>query len=761
MPILIVIMFCLVFALQMGALQPEFHFQKVSAEHGGAYGSSYAYASGNALLLKLPHAQSMSASALFFGSGHVASVSYSGVDQTANVTKITVGGKVACSPCVAGKDYPAQADGDVAVGVFANETPLVAQPGNGPLKRAFFEKTMATGIDAEVNVKLGGGWEASPNSAVPSSFYKVDAPFHIHRVMIGASHLLRLQWPWAEYTYLSAMPASLIYLLLGVSHQYAYKLWEMLLFFLPVFVFYLFSRKLARGKDAVFLFASLIYLFLPSQGMIVGGGADLFMYGMTAHTLATSLSLISLLFAYEFVVEMKNRSFWLSLLFFVLAVASNQRIFIALAIGMGALLAISLAVADARRAVLLGIACAAAAAFLLAPFAINSGQLASYPVLGGASTESLGWSLVGFFQLGYFALPLLFIAGVVVAIKRREMFLLFVFAVCALVFAFATSPEVNRLAPFLDGLRFMPSFFLPVFFISGAGALYAFETAVAWAGKAGKRLKLDRLDATVSFCLAILAPLAVLFASAALSTMDQYRGEATSLAVAAEFSELQAAYGLLGGGCLFIQGGMDVSHYPIYEQGLERTHIADMDTPGGIIDAMASARCKYLLLGNVKLVASASESARWQEYAGFKSETRLEEVAYGGSDRLFAIKGMEPAAKVESSDARVDGYSFDYDRGSVQGECLAGTCTLRIRQDMLPAALACGGAQGCSVRPDPAGYAFYVEGIPHGKFDIALEPRPADWFYPLVLAGAAVALACGYAASRLPSGASKPRRKLL
>ena len=760
LPILIVIMSCLLFALQLGALQPEFYFQKVSASGGGVFGSSYAYASGNALLLKLPHAQNMSANALFLGGGHVSSISYAGTDQTANVTKILVDGKLACSPCIAGKDYPAKADGDITVDVFANETPLAAQPaGDGPVKRAFFDKTMATGIDAEVKIKLDGGWQARPNSDVPSSFYGVDAPFHIHRVMIGASHLLLLQWPWAEYTYLSAMPASVIYLLTGASHQYAYKLWEILLFFLPVIIFYLFSRKLARGKDAVFLFSSLIYLFLPSQGMLVGGGADLFMYGMTAHTLATMLSLISLLFAYEFAVEGKDGRFWPALLFFVLAVASNQRIFVALAIGMGALLAISLVVGGARRAVLLGIACAAAVAFLLAPFAINANQLASYSALGGASTESLGGSLLGFFQLGYFALPLLFIAGVAAAVSKREVFLIFLFADCALVFVFATSPDVNRLAPFLDGLRFMPSFFLPVFFLSGAGALLVFEFVISLVGKAGRRLKLDRLDATVSFCLAILAPLAVLFASAALSAMSQYHGEAASLVVAAEYSELQAADGIIGDGCAFAQGKTDVSQYPIYDKGFERSIITDKDSSGAIIDAMASMRCKYLILGNAKLVTSTTENTRWQEYVGFKNEPRLEEVAYGGSNRLFALKGVEPAAKVESSNARVDGYSFDYDRGSVQGECLADACALRIRQDSLPAELACGKAQGCSVRFDPAGYAFYVDGIPRGTFDIALEPQPAYWLCPLVVAGAAVAFVCWFAASRTGKPASKPRGK--
>ena len=760
LPVLIVLLFCLVFAIRLGALQPELYFQKVSVD-GEVGGNSYAYASENSLLFKLPHAQDMGVRALFFGGGSVSSISYASTDQTANVTMILVNGDVACSPCIAGEKYPTEASGNIEVEIFAEEASLVAQANNWLMKRAFFEKTMMTNIDALVTVELSGGWRSFPNSAVPSAFYGEDAPFHIHRVPIGASHLLRLQWPWAEYTYLSTMPASLIYMALGVSHQYAYKLWEILLFFLPVAIFYLFSRKLTRDKDAVFLFASLIYLFLPSQGMIVGGGADLFMYGMTAHTFATSLSLLSLLFAYEFVVERKNRRFWLSLLFFVLAVASNQRIFVALAIGMGALFVLSLVFSDAKRAILLGIACAAAVVFLLAPFAININGLAGYSVLGGANTESLSGSLVGFFQLGYFALPLLFIAGIVAAISRREKFLLFLFAICALVFAFATSPEMNKLVPFLDGLRFMPSFFLPVFFISGAGALLVFEFVIARVEIVGWKLKLDRLDATVSFCLAILAPLAVLFASVALSTMDQYRGEAASLAVAAEYSELQDAYGIIGDDCVFIQGRMDISQYPIYEQGFERIINAQMDSSDGIINAMANARCGYLLLGNVKSVARASDNTRWQEYLGFKNESRLEEIAYGGSNRLFALKGIDRAAKLESDSARVDWYFFDYDRGNVLGECLADNCTIRIRRDSLPSTLACGAAAGCEVLFDLAGNAFYVSNISRGNFDIILEPRPAEWFYPFVFIGVLVALVCKYIAGKLPGATvSKTSGKL-
>jgi len=780
LPVLIVILFCLVFAVSLGALQSELYFQKVNVEKlqttfpaledasaanatetGIEGGNNYAYASENSLLFKLPHTQAMGARALFFGNGAVSSISYTNRDQTSNVTKIVLNGNIVCSPCVAGKKYPTSASGDVAVEIFTEKTALEAQPDNRLMRRVFFEKSMMTTIDTLVMVELEGGWQSKPNSAMPSSFYGTDAPFHIHRVPIGASHLLRLQWPWADYTYLSIMPASLTYILLGVSNQYAYKLWEILLFFLPVAIFYIFSRKLAKGRDAVFLFASLIYLFLPSQGMLVGGGADLFMYGMTAHTLATSLSFLSLLFAYEFVVERKNPRFWLSLLFFVLAVASNQRIFIALAIGLGALFVISLVVTDARRAILLGIACAAAVMFLLAPFAISTGTLAGYAVLGGASTENIGWSLLGFFQLGYFILPLLFIVGAATAISKREMFLLFLFAICALVFAFATSPELNKFAPFLDSMRFMPSFFLPVFFISGAGALFIFELAVANIEKVGKRLRIDKLDAVVSFCFAIFVPLAVLFASLALSTMDQYREETTSLVVAAEYSELQTAYEIIGDECVFVQGKLDVSQYPIYEKGFERGVIAWMDSSEGIIDAMTDTRCRYLLLGNVKSIVNASDRTRWQEYMIFKNESRFQEVAYGGSNRLFILKGVEGAAKLESDGARIDTYSFDYDRGSMNGECLADNCTIRIRQDSLPSALVCNGSIGCDVQIDEKSNAVYVSNIPRGKFDIVLSPQQAGWLYPLVAIGALVALVCWYVVGKLPGATvSKARGKL-
>ena len=119
LPVIIVLLFCLVFAVRLGALQPELHFQKVSAENGIPGGN--AYAMGDTLLFKVPHAQDAGVRALFLGTGRVSSVSYTNIDQSANVTKIALDGKVACSPCIAGKEYPADAAGDAAVEVFARQ----------------------------------------------------------------------------------------------------------------------------------------------------------------------------------------------------------------------------------------------------------------------------------------------------------------------------------------------------------------------------------------------------------------------------------------------------------------------------------------------------------------------------------------------------------------------------------------------------------------------------------------------------------------
>jgi len=750
LPVIIVILFCLIFAVQIGALQPDINFQKTSMALDGNRGNENAYASSGNLLFKLPHRANLSASADFDGIGRATSLSYWAYGVGMNVTRIEVDGAVACSPCTSGKDYPIDASGRMAIGISAQEVPVEIGESNAILRRAFFEKNVKTNIDTPIMVSVRGSWSASANSAVPSSFYGIDAPFHIHRVPIAASHILKLQWPWSEYTYVSVVPASAIYAVLGVSYQYSYKLWEIALFFLPVALFYVFSRKLSRGKDAVFLFASLLYIFMPTQGMVTGGGADLFMYGMTAHTLATTLSLFSLLFSYEFAVERKNGRFWPAALLFALAIACNPRILLSLAIGMGAIFAFSLVLSSPKRAVLLGIACAALAAVLVAPFLIGiQGLTGSYAALGGANFESLAWSVVGFFQLGYFVLPLLFITAIAGAVKKKEMFLLFLFADCALVFVIANSPEINRMAPFLDGIRFMPSFFLPVFFLSGVGAFFAYEWLVAqWSQRVAGRFRLDRLDATVSFMLVIVLPLSALFISSAFSAAEQYSAEASSLAVAAEYTELKTAYSMVGDGCVVLAGRTDISHYPIFDQGFERTYLYETAQQQGIAGFASTMRCKYVLFGNLKWVTDENSSARWQEYEEIAKDPRFAEIAYGGSNRLFMIKNDNAAARVESFGARLDSYSFDYDRGAVRGECLGCSCSLRIRNDWMPPSVQCSGIPDCKIRRDEPN-ALWIDNVPQGEFEVLLEPEPADWFYPMATACAAVAIACGYAAGRM------------
>jgi hypothetical protein len=760
LPVLMAVAFCLVFALQLGALQPEFYFQKSPMPLYGASGSQSAYASGNSLLFKLMHAKNQSSRAAFEGHGEASSLSYLVDGAGMNITKIEVNGKIACSPCLPNKKYRISANGSLEVEIFSNDAPIkIPADDTGLMRRVYFERNLKTWVETPVFVSIDGGWASTPNSAIPSSFYGVDAPFHLHRVPIGAGHLLRGEIPWAEYTFISVLPASALYALLGVSHQYAYKLWEIALLFAPVAAFYLFSRKLTQGRDAIFLFASLLYLFIPSQGMLVGGGADLFLYGMTAHTLATTLSLVCLFFSYEFVFERKNSSFWPYCLFFALAVASNQRIALPLFIGLGALAAFSLVLTGVRRTALLLAAGIAIAAVFLAPLLAQADQIGAYSLLGGASVETLGWSIVGFFQLGYYALPLLFILGVGSALAKHEMLPIFLFATCVLVFAFATSPEMNRMIPFLDGLRFMPSFFLPVFFLSGIGALAAFEKMVALAKKIGKRLALDELDTAVSFALAVLLPLSALFISLALSSSEQYAHEANSLEAASEYTDLKAAYGIIGDECVLIEGKGGISSYPIFEEGLERTIISG-GNPDDMAQQMEKTRCRYLLFGNLKQINGEAEAPRWQEYAAFEEDDRFEEIEYGDSPKLFMLKNVTPAAKVEAPGARIDGYSFDFDRGTVAGECLENTCSLRIRKDALPPSLACGKVESCKMRLAPQAYAFYIEDIPRGKFYLAFEPKNADWIAPLALASIAIVGACGYAAGRMKETAkSKPGGK--
>jgi len=632
LPVLIVLVFCIACAAGLGAFDPVLHFQKASASTG-----IDAYAAGNGLLLRMPHSGAMNASAVFEGSGKAASISYSLASAGANVTRIMAGGKLACAPCEQKKEYNVSAEGALDVSVFAQEVPIGMMNDSGALGRVFFERNVRSDVDFPVMLSVQGGWRASAGETMPSSFYGTDAPFHINRVGAAAEKLARWQFPWAAYTFASVLPAAAIKLAFGVSQGYAFKLWEILLFFLPVAVFYLFSRKLSRGADAVFLFSSLLYLSLPSQGMLVGGGADLFMYGMVAHTLATSLSLLCLLFAYEFVVEGKMRGFWLAALFCMLAAASNQRIMVANGIGLGCLLAISLPMHRARRALLAGVACAATGAWLVAPLFAGGGTVGTYAVLGGAATESLARSILGFFQLGYYALPALFAAGLAYAAGRKEMFLLFLFADCALVFVFASSPEVNAVAPFLDGLRFMPSFFLPVFFISGAGALAAFLWAAGAWGKLAARFRLDRLDVAVTFALAILLPLGALFASLAMSSLGQYSGEANSLSLIAEYSDLRAAYGIIGNGCAVMSGRNAISFYPVYDEVVLRTYLFDADANQTAAE-MQRLGCSYLLFGSTKMITDASQPARWQEYAAFAGEARFEEIKYGGAVRLFRLR---------------------------------------------------------------------------------------------------------------------------
>ena len=305
LPYYFVLLVCLAFALELGILEPQFLFQKSPAEVlAGANcpqaAPAWAFASEERLLLYLPHSQPSEAAALFDGRGEANGVRVGFSEPMMGLYGLWINGEKLCSPCSSGEYHLANpASGRLKVRAEAAENDSATAPTTFAM--ALFDKEKQTHALAPLSISVEGGWRAVPNSAMPSSFYGVDAPFHVNRVEVLSGYLAQLRWPWADYSFISVLPSSLLQLAGGISHQYAYKVYSIALFFVPVLVFFLFSRKLKSGGRPAFMFASLLYLAMPVRGYLTGGLADLFIYGMMPHALATYLSLFFLYFAYEFV----------------------------------------------------------------------------------------------------------------------------------------------------------------------------------------------------------------------------------------------------------------------------------------------------------------------------------------------------------------------------------------------------------------------------------------------------------------------------
>ena len=745
----IVLLSCMLFAFQLGILEPSTHFQaaqqatSISSAGNPANTVSDAFAYSDSILFTLPSAANSSVTLPVAGQGDAASLTMVSSASTMEISGLSVNGQPVCGPCNFSKKYALGQgqSGNLLFTLRASQA-YPAQAGKTPAAAIpFFESSERTYIDDQITILIEGGWKALPNSAMPSSFYWVDAPFHIHRIPILADYLSDFSWPWAPYSFLSLIPPALFYMAGGVSAQYAYKAYHILLFFIPIILFRLFSTKLSTGKNGAFLLSSLIYLFLPCQGMLTGSGADLFFTGLTSRTLATYLSLFSFYFAYEFVFEKKTGSLPFSALFFALAVISNGHILFALGTGLLALLALALVAGRARRTLLLGAACAASVAWFAAPYLLSFDPTA-YSRLGGVETSRWGDMALGLFYTGYVALPILFAAGMFRAFKKRETLPLFLSAAGIITYAIAVNPSVNQAFPFIDGIRLLPSVFLPVFFLSGIGALAFFEKAKSLAKWAQKRFSLDSYTATVACALAFALPLAAFFFVVAQSTTGQYSSMANSLPTISEYSSLQKAYGIIGSERTLFLPGNGVSQYPVFDQGFDRSILSSYSSPGELVRAMENAHAKYALFGNAEDRQNASEKSRLEEYLELKNDPRFTEVQYGGAFRLFALDENISFHQVEAGGAGIYPSQLRFDSAKIGGFCPAKRCSLLVFSQSLPGNSKCSGAEGCIVSAAPAAAALNVSGIPHGDFSITLAPENSPLFLPLLAIGAILFIAC-------------------
>ncbi len=633
-PYVAVFLFCVVFAIQLGVQEPNLHFQKTGAQVlvGCSTSLSFAYAAGNQLLLYVPDENASSVHAAFEGNGNIDGVVIGKAGSSSlNLSSLRINGLEVCDPCDRGRHLLGRSAGG-KLEVDADFYP-VARPLDPPLGGgAFFEKQLDSYIEAPLEIEVVGGWVASSNAAMPSSFYGIDAPFHIHAIKEMGEKIRRWQIPPIAYPFAGDIGGTVIYLALGTGSEYAYKLYNIALFFVPIALFLLFSRRLGAYAGSAFLFASLIYLYLPPSGYPMGGGTDLFIYGMTPHTLATYLSLFFLYFAYGFVFEKKGVALPSAL--FLFAIMANPRILFSLAIMLAVLAAMALAHKKLGRVALLSAACAGACGWFLAGTA-QAFDFGGYGVVEGAAIDSQLQGAMAFLQSGYAVLPVLFAAGSYFAIKRKSLFLACLASVAIVVLLCATSPEINQVVPFLDGLRFLPSFFLPMFFVCGFGAAVAFEALVDSMEGLAKMAGMDRITMAGAVLFGLLLPFAVLSASIMLLAGPGYHMGSPTLA--AEYQWLREADSIVGGRVAF-DGRGEISQYPVYEKITARSSQAGTYDADKLYELMRKNGQGIVIFGNnLKVDFGSNESLR-QYYEKIVGDGRFAELVSSGPGRAVALR---------------------------------------------------------------------------------------------------------------------------
>ena len=744
---------CAAIAVQLGVFEQDYAFQKSPAlvfsdPPNWPASPALAFAESDSITMPASFGKTATSNAVIAGAGEAAAVK-AGVSSQDNIEilSISINGQAICEPCINNAPYPLAVaqEGALHVAVKTGPKPPGGEaPEKSRLNIAFIDNIFTTAIQPEVSLQVAGGWKSTPNSQIPSSVYGTDAPFHLNRVRILPGYLAKLQWPYANYTFLSALPPSLLNLFFGTPPEYAYKLWQIALFFLPVAIFYLFSRKLPSGRNAVFALSSLLYLCLPVTGLLIGGGPDLFMYGMTAQTFATCLSLVFFYFAYEYAAERKRNSLLYAALFFMLAFLSNQRIIVALGFLSFAASAPAIIRMDFKRVAILALCLLCAVLWNALPFALAL-DTGSYGTLGGAAIHGEGTWAVAALQSGFVVLPLLFIAGVWEAHRNRDLRAILLAAGAFMALLFTTSPGVNRLFPFVDGIRFLPSFFLPAFFLAGMGAYSLWKLFAGAYERALAKRKWDRDTYGGAIALAVMLPAAAVFFAVAATSVDFYAHAINSQSIAEDYVSQQQAYAIIGSERAFFIAESKDSQYPVYEPYLQNTYDVDFAPPSSLAQMMQSYRVRYAILGSAKHALerdSAGTASRHDEYLELKDDPRFEEIAIGGPDRLFLLKDGENGSAFFAQGAAIADYSVSFDRARFEGVCHAAQCSLVFFAGV-PENNECAvsGAR-CTAAVDADKRMVSVQGIPQGSFELEVTPKNQDFVLPLAAISALAIGAC-------------------
>jgi hypothetical protein len=392
--------------------------------------------------------------------------------------------------------------------------------------------------------------------------------------------------------------------------------------------------------------------------------------------------------------------------------------------------------------------------------AINVGAYtAGYSVVGGARIGQTGQdALLGFFQIGYVLLPILFVIGIWKSYHEKWLFPFFVATVGIATYIFVANPDVNRVMPFVDGVRLLPSFFLPAFFIAGIGMAAVHAAALWLAGRARRHFSWDDLTFAGAAAFSVMIPLAFIFTVVANSTLDQYGDRLVQLHNAAEYSGLEKAYRAIGNERVAFCGSGAVSQHPIYEPGRERTVLLNCGILDELVDSMKNASVRYMLYGNKELVMNGSEKPTITEnFNKILNDTRFVEIETGGTVPLFMLRNASGSGVVSTDGASLDYSQVRFDRARFAGSCELDSCEIFFATPTLAVntPLAAGNYE---IEYDKDKVMWRVSGIHLGAFAIDVAPKPPDFAFPLAAACISIVALCYWLSSLPFFGADKRKQ---